>query len=74
MDFEIRGDLIDLGQLAQGERPRVLGGEAKAFLATALVRVNGEPEARRGRTLRAGDAVELAPAGRAVVVIHVVAS
>jgi ribosome-associated protein len=33
------------------------GGEAKALLAEGAVRVNGEPESRRGRQLRAGDVV-----------------
>jgi ribosome-associated protein len=33
------------------------GGEAKALLETGTVLVNGEPETRRGRQLRAGDVV-----------------
>jgi ribosome-associated protein len=33
------------------------GGEAKLLLASEEVRVNGEPENRRGRQLRAGDEV-----------------
>jgi ribosome-associated protein len=35
------------------------GGEAKALLAEGIVRVNGEPEARRGRQLHPGDSVEV---------------
>lgn len=34
------------------------GGEAKALLARESVKVNGEPESRRGRKLREGDTVE----------------
>jgi ribosome-associated protein YbcJ (S4-like RNA binding protein) len=34
------------------------GGEAKAYLATHEVKVNGEPDARRGRKLYPGDLVE----------------
>jgi ribosome-associated protein len=33
------------------------GGEARLLLDDGLVRVNGEPEARRGRKLRDGDVV-----------------
>jgi ribosome-associated protein len=33
------------------------GGDAKALLATGDVRVNGEPETRRGRQLHPGDEV-----------------
>lgn len=33
------------------------GGEAKILIAAGLVTVNGEPESRRGRKLRPGDAV-----------------
>ena len=33
------------------------GGDAKALLAEGVVLVNGEVDARRGRTLRDGDVV-----------------
>ena len=33
------------------------GGEAKNLIGTLVVSVNGEPESRRGRQLRAGDEV-----------------
>jgi ribosome-associated protein len=46
------GQLLKLAGLVDG------GGEAKALLAGGAVRVNGEPETRRGRQLRAGDEVE----------------
>jgi ribosome-associated protein len=46
------GQLLKLAGLVDG------GGEAKALLAGGEVRVNGEPETRRGRQLRAGDEVE----------------
>jgi S4 domain protein YaaA len=35
------------------------GGQVKALLAESEVRVNGEPETRRGRKLHAGDTVEV---------------
>ena len=36
------------------------GGEARALLEEGGVTVNGEPETRRGRTLRKGDVVAAA--------------
>jgi ribosome-associated protein len=72
VELEIRGDRIDLGQLLKASGLAASGGEAKAFLQAGLVRVNGEPEARRGRTLRGGDAVELRRPGDEPVVIEVV--
>jgi ribosome-associated protein len=58
-DVEIRGDMIRLGQLLKLAGVIDAGGEAAAFLATASVLVNGEPEQRRGRQLRAGDEVRV---------------
>jgi ribosome-associated protein len=55
----IRGETIRLGQLIKLIGIVDAGGDAKAFLAGHRVRVNGEPESRRGRRLRVGDAVEL---------------
>jgi ribosome-associated protein len=56
-DVPIRGEVIRLGQLLKLGGVVADGGEVKALLATGDVRVNGEPEARRGRQLRAGDIV-----------------
>jgi len=58
MDVEIRGEMIRLGQLLKMTDTVGSGGEAKALLAEGGVRVNGEPEARRGRQLHDGDVVE----------------
>jgi ribosome-associated protein len=55
----IRGETIRLGQLIKLIGVVDAGGDAKAFLAGNRVRVNGEPESRRGRQLRVGDEVEL---------------
>lgn len=62
MDVPIRGETIRLGQLLKLADVVQGGGEAKALLAEGEVTVNGEPEARRGRQLRAGDVVEAAGA------------
>ncbi len=49
--------MIRLGQLLQYAGIADSGGEAKQLLADGVVRVNGEPEARRGRQLHPGDVV-----------------
>jgi ribosome-associated protein len=56
----IRGDTIRLGQLLKLAGVVGGGGELKVFLAEADIRVNGEPEARRGRQLHPGDTVAVA--------------
>lgn len=58
-DVPIRGESIRLGQLLKLVGAVEGGGDVKAFLAQRDVRVNGEPEARRGRQLRAGDRVRI---------------
>jgi ribosome-associated protein len=60
MDVEIRGESIRLGQLLKLAGIVDSGGEAKVLLATGEVTVNGEPETRRGRQLRAGDEIRAA--------------
>lgn len=59
-EIPIRGRMIRLGQLLKLAGIADDGGEAKALLAAGGVRVNGEPEERRGRQLAAGDVVEAA--------------
>ncbi len=59
-DVILRGEDIRLGQLLKFAGIADSGGEAKELLASGSVTVNGEPEARRGRTLRAGDVVGVA--------------
>lgn len=56
-DVTLRGPDIRLGQLLKFAGIADSGGEAKELLSGGAVRVNGEPEARRGRTLRDGDVV-----------------
>jgi ribosome-associated protein len=59
-DVQIKGDVIRLGQLLQVAGIVDSGGEAKALLSGGAVTVNGEPETRRGRQLRAGDVLSAA--------------
>lgn len=56
-DVAVRPGGIDLGQLLKFAGLADTGGDAKALLADGAVSVNGEPEARRGRTLVHGDVV-----------------
>jgi ribosome-associated protein len=58
-EIELRGDMIRLGQLLKVAGIVDAGGEVKSFLAEHPVLVNGEPESRRGRQLRAGDEVRV---------------
>jgi ribosome-associated protein len=55
----IRGAEIRLGQLLKLSGVADSGSEAKALIGEGGVRVNGEPEERRGRRLHAGDVVAL---------------
>ena len=56
-EIPIRGEVIRLGELLKLAGVVATGGEAKLLLASEEVRVNGEPESRRGRQLRSGDEV-----------------
>jgi ribosome-associated protein len=58
-EVSIRGEMIRLGQLLKLAGVIGSGAEVKALLAAGEVRVNGEPEARRGRQLHPGDVVSL---------------
>jgi ribosome-associated protein len=55
----IRGDMIRLGQFLKLADVIDAGAEAKSFLASNEVLVNGEPESRRGRQLHPGDEVQV---------------
>ena len=58
-DVPIRGRMIRLGQLLKLAGLLDAGGEVKALLTEADVRVNGERETRRGRQLAPGDVVSV---------------
>lgn len=57
-EVPIKTDTITLGQLLKLADFAATGGEAKRMLLDGKVRVNGEPETRRGRKLVPGDRVE----------------
>jgi ribosome-associated protein len=58
-EISLIGDHITLGQLLKLVGIASTGGEAKMYLEAHNTLVNGEPEDRRGRKLRAGDTVKL---------------
>ncbi|MDP2712339.1 MAG: RNA-binding S4 domain-containing protein [Solirubrobacteraceae bacterium] len=57
-EVPISGDMIRLGQLVKLAGLADSGAEARELVQDDLVRVNGEPETRRGRQLHRGDLVE----------------
>ena len=58
-EVAIRDDSIKLGQFLKLANLVDSGADAKDLIAGGVVRVNGEPETRRGRQLRAGDEVSV---------------
>ena len=52
-------EIIRLGQLLKLVDAVPTGAQVKDVLVTGAVRVNGEPEERRGRQLRRGDVVSV---------------
>jgi ribosome-associated protein len=55
----ISDDSIRLGQFLKLAGLADSGADARTLLDEGVVRVNGEPEQRRGRQLRKGDVVEV---------------
>lgn len=51
-------DYLELDKFLKLAALVATGGEAKQIIKSGLVLVNGQPETRRGRKLRAGDVVE----------------
>ncbi|MCE9558252.1 MAG: RNA-binding S4 domain-containing protein [Armatimonadetes bacterium] len=59
LTFTITGEIITLGQFLKAGDVVGSGAQSKGFLSNGATLVNGEPEIRRGRKLRAGDVVTL---------------
>jgi len=57
-DVPISDDMIRLGQFLKLVGIVDVGGDVKELLADGGVRVNGQPETRRGRQLVSGDVVQ----------------
>jgi S4 domain protein YaaA len=67
-EIAIGTEYIALGQFLKLADCISTGGQAKFFLQENGVRVNGEPDNRRGRKLYAGDRVEVDGCGEFLVV------
>ena len=67
--FAIRDEFITLAQLLKMAGVIGTGGEAKYYLATTPVLVNGESEQRRGRKLRPGDLI-VAPGNAPIRIVE----
>ena len=59
VDLRSGEDTIRLGQLLKLVDAVPTGAQVKDVLFSGVVTVNGEPEDRRGRQLRAGDEVQV---------------
>lgn len=59
MEVKISTEYIELQQLLKLTDWISTGGEAKIAVKTLRIKVNGEPENRRGKKLRPGDVVEI---------------
>ena len=59
VEIKISSEFITLGQFIKYVDIIHSGGEAKSYLKTANVMINGEPDNRRGRKLRVNDVIEI---------------
>lgn len=59
VEIKITSEFITLGQFIKYVDIIHSGGEAKSYLKTANVVINGEPDNRRGRKLRVNDVIEI---------------
>jgi len=70
LEISIRDDVIRLGQLLKLAGVVDSGTDARELLDDGAVRVDGEPESRRGRQLGRGALVEIdLPTGRRTLTI-----
>ncbi len=67
-EVPIHTEYITLGQMLKLADCISTGGQAKPFLSEVPIRVNGEPEQRRGRKLYTGDHIVVKGFGAFVIV------
>jgi ribosome-associated protein len=58
MEFQLKSDFIELDNVLKVMQLVASGAEAKQHILAGSVKVNGQPEARIRRKLRAGDFLE----------------
>ncbi|TFV91666.1 RNA-binding S4 domain-containing protein [Oxalobacteraceae bacterium OM1] len=59
VDFELRGEYVELNQLLKLVGIVDSGGAGKALVASGEVKVDGKPESRKTAKIRAGQVVSL---------------
>ncbi|MDN3919983.1 RNA-binding S4 domain-containing protein [Roseateles violae] len=59
IDFELRGEYIELDKLLKATGLAESGGRARVMISEGLVRVDGQPESRKTAKIRAGQQVGL---------------
>lgn len=58
IEFEVRGEFVELCQLLKLTGLANSGGQGQAMVADGLVKVDGKPESRKRAKIRAGQVVE----------------
>ncbi len=58
IDFEVRGEFVELCNLLKLAGIANSGGQGKLLVADGQVRVDGQPESRKTAKIRAGQVVE----------------
>ncbi|MCX7659263.1 MULTISPECIES: RNA-binding S4 domain-containing protein [Caldimonas] len=59
IDFELRGEHVELHALLKLVGAADSGGQGKALVAAGLVEVDGQPETRKSAKIRAGQVVQV---------------
>ena len=67
IDFELRGDYIELDKLLKATGLAESGGAARMMISEGLVQVDGRDESRKTAKIRAGQVVALHGARIAVL-------
>ena len=58
MDFQLKLEFIELDNLLKATNLAVSGAEARQYILTGSIKINGQVETRIRRKLRLGDSVE----------------
>jgi ribosome-associated protein len=64
MEFQLRGDYIELDKLLKATGLAESGGRARIMITEGQVQVDGQPESRKTAKIRAGQVVTLGGADR----------
>ena len=59
VDFELRGEFIELDKLLKATGLAESGGRARVMITEGQVQVDGQPESRKTAKMRAGQVVAL---------------